>query len=448
MKDLFGKDIGTRHRKVKFKTITPRKNIFQKNAYRPESVVLRARKNSSLLDEIRQKPISHGKRSSHSNDNIYKKNNWAVKKLKSFSLSMPLIPALCVLFLGIFLVIRHQDSITSLMRHDVVPAVSLEDTAGRINTISYAGVNQTDNATPSLIVGLESIREVTEDRGFFEIENNIGSGGLGENIPGEEVISAELTDAPIPLRMAEYFSWEHYVVRRGDSVSGIAAEHGLSYDAIITSNDLTNANLLRVGQVLRIPNMNGIPYVVRQGDTLSNIARNWNIPLEVIVDVNNIQADILSVGQTIFLPGARMPVRDLRLALGSLFTHPLRGGAGVRFTSGFGWRPDPFTGVQSLHQAVDWAAPIGTAVRAASDGRVAMVGTDPGYGRYIILSHSDNFETLYAHLSSVSVRQGDRVTQGVKIGEVGNTGRSTGPHLHFALYRSQRAVNPLDYLAL
>jgi murein DD-endopeptidase MepM/ murein hydrolase activator NlpD len=192
--------------------------------------------------------------------------------------------------------------------------------------------------------------------------------------------------------------------------------------------------------------MNGIPYIVKPGDTLTKISKNWDIPLEILADVNNIQRDALIAGQNIFLPGARMPSKDLKLAMGTLFIHPLKV-AGVRMTSGFGWRKDPFTGEQRLHEALDLAIALGTPVRAASEGRVAYVGTDPGYGRYIILSHSDNIETLYAHLSVVSVKQGDRVEQGAKIGEVGNTGRSTGPHLHFALYKSGRAVNPLEYIS-
>jgi murein DD-endopeptidase MepM/ murein hydrolase activator NlpD len=80
------------------------------------------------------------------------------------------------------------------------------------------------------------------------------------------------------------------------------------------------------------------------------------------------------------------------------------------------------------------------------DGRVATVGYNATYGKFIILSHSNGFQTLYAHLNAVSVSQGKSVSQGAKIGEVGSTGYSTGPHLHFAVYKNGRAVNPLDFL--
>jgi murein DD-endopeptidase MepM/ murein hydrolase activator NlpD len=95
---------------------------------------------------------------------------------------------------------------------------------------------------------------------------------------------------------------------------------------------------------------------------------------------------------------------------------------------------------------VDLAAALGTPIKAAMDGTIATVGINSVYGKYIIISHSNGFQTMYAHLNLVSVSQGARVNQGAKIGEVGSTGYSTGPHLHFAVYKNGRAVNPLDFL--
>jgi murein DD-endopeptidase MepM/ murein hydrolase activator NlpD len=92
------------------------------------------------------------------------------------------------------------------------------------------------------------------------------------------------------------------------------------------------------------------------------------------------------------------------------------------------------------------AATTGTTVKASMDGRVATVGLNSIYGKYIILSHGGGFQTLYAHLNATSVTQGSNVSQGSKIGEVGSTGYSTGPHLHFAVYKHGKPVNPLEYL--
>jgi murein DD-endopeptidase MepM/ murein hydrolase activator NlpD len=189
--------------------------------------------------------------------------------------------------------------------------------------------------------------------------------------------------------------------------------------------------------------MDGIPYIVKKGDSLSGISRSLGVPMEAILDANDLQKDIITAGQLIFVPGARMRSEDLKLALGELFIYPIRG---ARLTSPFGWRNDPISGVRRYHAAIDLAAPTGTTVKAAMDGKVSSAGFNATYGKYIILSHGNEYQTMYAHLNQVSVKQGDRVIQGVKIGEVGSTGYSTGPHLHFAIYKNGRPVNPLDFL--
>jgi murein DD-endopeptidase MepM/ murein hydrolase activator NlpD len=249
-------------------------------------------------------------------------------------------------------------------------------------------------------------------------------------------------DEEIPLDLMETFSWSGYEVKRGDSVSKIAADHGISMDAVIASNGISNARRLREGETLKIPNMDGIPYTVRKGDTLSKISKTLGVPLEAILDANDIQDDNISQGTVLFIPGARMRREDLKLALGELFVYPVRG----RLSSPFGWRNDPINGVRRYHAAIDLAAGLGTPVKAAMDGRVSTVGYNSVYGRYIILSHSGGFQTMYAHLNAASVKQEDYVYQGSRIGEVGNTGYSTGPHLHFAVFKSGKAVNPLEYL--
>jgi murein DD-endopeptidase MepM/ murein hydrolase activator NlpD len=213
-------------------------------------------------------------------------------------------------------------------------------------------------------------------------------------------------------------------------------------DAVIASNDIRNARRLREGEELRIPNMDGIPYTVKKGDTLDKIAKSMGVPLEVILDANDIRSDNIQQGETFFIPGARMAPEALRLALGELLIYPVRS----RVTSQFGWRISPVTGQRHFHAALDLAGSIGTPIKAAMDGKVSTVGLSPTFGKFIILSHDTGYQSMYAHLSVVSVKQGERVNQGSKIGEIGNTGLTTGPHLHFAVYKNGRAVNPLDLL--
>ena len=253
-------------------------------------------------------------------------------------------------------------------------------------------------------------------------------------------VPMEYTD--IPLNMIETFEWVTHKVKKGESVYKIARDFGISMDAIITSNNITDARRLAEGTVLRIPNIDGIPYTVKSGDNLSKISASMKIPLEVILDVNDMRTDTITAGQVLFMPGARMAPEALKRALGELFVYPVKG----RLTDSYGFRISPITNTRSFHGAIDLAAPSGTLVRAPMDGKVVSIGNNRIYGKFIVMSHIDGYETLFAHLSSVAVNQGEKVRQGAKIGEVGSTGESTGPHLHFAVYKNKRAVNPLDLL--
>lgn len=261
--------------------------------------------------------------------------------------------------------------------------------------------------------------------------------GIGMPLTGIQQL-----DDSIPLDLSETFSWQEYTVRRGDTVSDIAQAHGLSMDAIIALNGITNVKRLQEGMTLKIPNMDGVPYTVRRGDSLSRISVNSGIPLESILDANDLQSETISVGSVLFLPGARMQSDELKKALGELFIYPVRG----RLSSGYGWRNDPFTGERRFHAAIDLAADTGTPIAAAMDGRISTAGVNAVYGRYVIISHNNGYQTLYAHMSNIAVNKDQRVLQGARIGSVGSTGYSTGPHLHFAIYRNGRALNPFDFL--
>jgi murein DD-endopeptidase MepM/ murein hydrolase activator NlpD len=120
-------------------------------------------------------------------------------------------------------------------------------------------------------------------------------------------------------------------------------------------------------------------------------------------------------------------------------TSPIAGG---RISSGFGMRFHPILGYSRMHQGVDFAAAYGSPVRAVTDGLVAFVGRHGGHGNHIRLNHSANLGSSYSHLSRYAVSPGERVTQGQVIGFVGSTGLSTGPHLHFEVYRGGVVVNP------
>lgn len=120
----------------------------------------------------------------------------------------------------------------------------------------------------------------------------------------------------------------------------------------------------------------------------------------------------------------------------------------AEISSSFGFRRDPFTGGGAMHSGIDFRGPIGAPIYAAADGVVSFAGVKTGYGNVVEITHGNGLMTRYAHMSRFSARVGQRVAAGVPIGAIGNTGRSTGPHLHFEVRINERAVNPRPFLEM
>lgn len=126
----------------------------------------------------------------------------------------------------------------------------------------------------------------------------------------------------------------------------------------------------------------------------------------------------------------------------------VRPAAIAEISSGFGYRSDPFTRRAAMHSGIDFKGPIGAPIYAAADGVVSFVGRKSGYGNVVEISHGNGLLTRYAHMSRFATRVGQRVAAGDRIGGIGNTGRSTGPHLHFEVRINDRAVNPRPFLEM
>jgi len=270
-------------------------------------------------------------------------------------------------------------------------------------------------------------------------------------LPGEVEASvenpvADTDTVSVPFTLTETFRWTPYVVSRGDTISRIASRHSVSQGSIIALNDIKETWNLQVGRTLKIPNMDGIPHTVAANETLTGIARARNVPLNVLLDANDLFDDALEPGQVLFVPGARMDPAELRKALWRAPVKPMIRPAFGRITSPFGWREDPLSlgsGRMQFHQGVDISGNVGDPVKASMDGTVMHRGANPQFGNFMVLQHGE-YQTLYAHLSSFSVGQGQSVRQGQEIGKIGSTGRSTGPHLHFGVFHKGEPVNPID----
>lgn len=247
------------------------------------------------------------------------------------------------------------------------------------------------------------------------------------------VLSAEILSSSIVDDAESNTSISTYIVRDGDTLSSIAKMFNVSVSTIVWANDLGGSkSVLRVGQTLIILPVSGIKYTVSKGDTISAITKKYKADIEEVLRYNDITINTkLVAGQTIIIPDAEISVAS-KISSGGSAGLPAYSGYYIRPLIG-GYRSQGLHG----HNGVDLAAPIGTPIRASADGVViinlADGGWHGGYGNYIVVSHPNGTQTLYAHISKSATHVGDKVEQGETIGYVGSTGRSTGPHLHFEI---------------
>lgn len=233
-----------------------------------------------------------------------------------------------------------------------------------------------------------------------------------------------------------------YTVKAGDTLWGIANKYDVSVETLIKLNRLKNANRLQIGQKLTILTADGIIHPVSRGESLWSISRTYDTSVEDIIWANNLkQPDILQIGQKLIIPGIHTAKVTAKAAVNTSTTRlsfiwPLRS----IISSYYGPRWGRF------HSGIDIAASKGTDIKAAADGTVEAAGWLGNYGYMVLLNHGAGIKTRYAHASKLLVKKGQKVKQGEVIAKVGNTGRSTGPHLHFEVIINGRTKNPLSYL--
>ncbi|MFQ6039295.1 MAG: peptidoglycan DD-metalloendopeptidase family protein [Candidatus Poribacteria bacterium] len=239
-------------------------------------------------------------------------------------------------------------------------------------------------------------------------------------------------------------SGTYHKVARGETVWALSRRYKTSMQAILQANRIQNPKKeVRVGAKLFIPGArqislkNGISYRVKSGDTVWHIAERYRIPRSDILRANKLPpSGRIFAGQKLFLPG----VKESRFG----FSSPLR----VRLvvTSRYGYRRHPISRRRIFHHGIDFRARPRTRVYAAQSGKVIFVGWLGGYGKLIIIKHDNQYTTRYGHLSTIKVRSGQKVKRGTVIGLSGNTGYSTGPHLHFEVRYKGKSIDPAKYI--
>lgn len=236
-------------------------------------------------------------------------------------------------------------------------------------------------------------------------------------------------------------AFSFYRVLSGENLSSVAEKFGLSMATVLSLNSLDNAHSIDVGEKVLLSTRSGIIFNTTNKESVHDIAERYGISAHDIMTVNELNSTDIQEGTTLFLPEANLSFKAMAEILGFQFINPVP--RYRRVSSHFGWRRHPILGRRILHRGIDFAASIGTPILASKEGRVIFAGWNGGYGLHIVIRHSNGWTTSYSHQSKIFVKKGQWVTTGQRIGSVGNTGRSTGPHLHMELRKYGQAVNPI-----
>lgn len=225
-----------------------------------------------------------------------------------------------------------------------------------------------------------------------------------------------------------------YKALPSDTLISISARCVLPYETIATLNRLPSTDTSIAGKTLLLPTCPGL-----------FLPSDPKTPLEILLAEKYLAGGeyscyTLDNGKYSFVQNARLSSTERAFFLDSALQLPLPNGI---LTSDYGMRKSPITGNDSFHEGVDFAAPEGTIVLACKSGSIEQTGWSEVYGYFVIIKHDAATRSFYAHLSEISVKQGDLVFSHDSIGKVGSTGLSTGAHLHFELWVDGKTVDPL-----
>ncbi len=226
--------------------------------------------------------------------------------------------------------------------------------------------------------------------------------------------------------------------KKDENLFQFSSRINLPYETVATLNRIAKPSDFDTLEKILIPNQ---PAVFIPDNAVND--------LELFLSSRKHSGERITVlsdkGKTVFymIPDGRLNKTERSLFLNTYFRFPIDRG---KISSFYGSRPHPFTGKMSFHNGIDIAAPVGTDVFASASGTVSQTGYDPVLGNYVVIEHSGGFYSIYGHLSKTLVLLDKIINTGNVIGKVGNTGYSTGPHLHFEIRKKGVSQNPLKYI--
>ncbi|MDR2193997.1 MAG: M23 family metallopeptidase [Treponema sp.] len=255
-----------------------------------------------------------------------------------------------------------------------------------------------------------------------------------------------------PETVARILTIYAYKPRASDDFYSLQARCPVGAQSIATLNRMAHPDAF-TGDVMLLPSIPGLFVPLDLTENTANDLEKLMVASR-FTETQRDRGTIITINnhdkkeRFLFIPGENFSVTEAAFFLtfgrnGASFLYPLRY---FTLTSSFGMRRNPITGSVKNHDGLDLAAPLGTEVYAAQAGAVTEIGNDGVYGNYIVIKHEGNWASLYGHLSSIEIGLHTSVHAGERIGLVGSTGQSTGPHLHFELRQNGKAQDPGKYL--
>lgn len=226
-----------------------------------------------------------------------------------------------------------------------------------------------------------------------------------------------------------------YKLKRSETFWTVLARTSLDIDTLMTINNLSSPQAVKPGCTIYLTNMRGILRKRKSDADLLMLLTRQRILKKYVEKINGkLERNYL------FIPCGEVSKLERSLFMGTGFILPVRGS---HMTSGFGTRVNPFEPTQhEFHPGIDLSCRTGTPVQAARTGTVVFTGYKGGYGKLVVLRHECGYTSYYGHLSKILVKRGQKVSCGSRIALSGNTGRTTGPHLHFEVRKNSRPINP------